>query len=81
LPECRAIGKSIAKYTHRKFSPEGFSAVQAARGRKGGIAKGEAYEDKRLMALCMLENGYSQKAIAAMLEVSTRTIRNWKSGK
>ncbi|PSY85237.1 replication initiation protein [Escherichia coli] len=34
--ECRAIGKSIAKYTYRKFSPEGFSAVQAARGRKGG---------------------------------------------
>lgn len=33
--ECRAIGRSIAKYTHRKFSPEGFSAVQAARGRKG----------------------------------------------
>ncbi|MFW8303828.1 hypothetical protein ACOIDD_29110, partial [Klebsiella pneumoniae] len=59
----------IAKYTHRKFSPEGFSAVQAARGRKGGLAKGEAYEDKRFMALCMLENGYSQKAIAAMLDV------------
>ncbi|HDQ6897429.1 TPA: replication initiation protein [Escherichia coli O174:H8] len=36
--ECRAIGKSVAKYTHRKFSPEGFSAVQAARGRKGGKA-------------------------------------------
>ncbi|MBN6329333.1 primase alpha helix C-terminal domain-containing protein, partial [Escherichia coli] len=53
LAECRAIGRSIAKYTHRKFSPEGFSAVQAARGRKGGIAKGEAYEDKRFMALCM----------------------------
>ncbi|MSM04383.1 hypothetical protein GKG10_27745 [Escherichia coli] len=45
------------------------------------VAKGEAYDDKRFMALCMLENGYSQKAIAAMLEVSTRTIRNWKSGK
>ncbi|MGK3681383.1 hypothetical protein ACSLOD_28400, partial [Escherichia coli] len=42
---------------------------QAKRGRKGGIAKGEAYDDKRFMALCMLENGYSQKAIAAMLEV------------
>ncbi|MFN0674311.1 replication initiation protein, partial [Escherichia coli] len=75
--ECRAIGRSIAKYTHRKFSPEGFSAVQAARGRKGGIAKGEAYEDKRFMALCMLENGYSQKAIAAMLNVHRNTIRNW----
>ncbi|MFY3412203.1 MULTISPECIES: replication initiation protein, partial [Enterobacteriaceae] len=77
LAECRAIGKSIAKYTHRKFSPEGFSAVQAARGRKGGLAKGEAYEDKRFMALCMLENGYSQKAIAAMLDVHRNTIRNW----
>ncbi|MGK3681362.1 hypothetical protein ACSLOD_28200, partial [Escherichia coli] len=43
--------------------------LQAKRGRKGGIAKGEAYDDKRFMALCMLENGYSQKAIAAMLEV------------
>ena len=75
--ECRAIGRSIAKYTHRKFSPEGFSAVQAARGRKGGIAKGEAYEGKRFMALCMLENGYSQKAIAAMLNVHRNTIRNW----
>ena len=89
-PECRAIGKSIAKYTHRNFTPETFAQyvanthtpeIQAKRGRKGGIAKGEAYADKRFMALCMLENGYSQKAIAAMLEVSTRTIRNWKSGK
>ena len=89
-PECRAIGKSIAKYTHRNFTPETFAQyvadthtpeIQAKRGRKGGIAKGEAYDDKRFMALCMLENGYSQKAIAAMLEVSTRTIRNWKSGK
>ncbi|MCV5472219.1 helix-turn-helix domain-containing protein [Escherichia coli] len=41
------------------------------------MAKGEAYEDKRFIALCMLENGYSQKAIAAMLDVSTRTVRNW----
>ncbi len=90
LAECRAIGKSIAKYTHRNFTPETFAQyvadthtpeIQAKRGRKGGIAKGEAYDDKRFMALCMLENGYSQKAIAAMLEVSTRTIRNWKSGK
>ncbi|GCX14539.1 plasmid replication protein Rep [Escherichia coli] len=89
-PECRAIGKSIAKYTHRNFTAETFAQyvadthtpeIQAKRGRKGGIAKGEAYDDKRFMALCMLENGYSQKAIAAMLEVSTRTIRNWKSGK
>ncbi len=24
-PECRAIGKSIAKYTHRNFTPETFA--------------------------------------------------------
>ena len=84
--ECRAIGKSIAKYTHRNFTPETFAQyvadthtpeIQAKRGRKGGIAKGEAYDDKRFMALCMLENGYSQKAIAAMLNVHRNTIRNW----
>ncbi|WP_073983949.1 replication initiation protein, partial [Salmonella enterica] len=46
-PECRAIGKSIAKYTHRNFTPETFAQyvadthtpeIQAARGRKGGKA-------------------------------------------
>ncbi|KNN02148.1 plasmid replication protein, partial [Salmonella enterica subsp. enterica serovar Hadar] len=45
--ECRAIGKSIAKYTHRNFTPETFAQyvadthtpeIQAARGRKGGKA-------------------------------------------
>ena len=43
--ECRAIGRSIAKYTHRNFTPETFAQyvadthtpeIQAARGRKGG---------------------------------------------
>lgn len=47
LAECRAIGKSIAKYTHRNFTPETFAQyvadthtpeIQAARGRKGGKA-------------------------------------------
>ncbi|MDO1866320.1 Rep protein, partial [Escherichia coli] len=44
LSECRAIGKSIAKYTHRKFTPETFAQyvndthtpeIQDGRGRKG----------------------------------------------
>ncbi|WP_286086464.1 helix-turn-helix domain-containing protein [Escherichia coli] len=45
------------------------------------MAKGAGYEDKRRTALEMLANGCSQKAIAEMLGVSDRTIRNWKSGK
>ncbi|MGS3113427.1 hypothetical protein AB2871_24780, partial [Escherichia coli] len=34
-----------------------------------------------IVRLPLAQYGYSQKAIAVTLEVSTRTIRNWKSGK
>ena len=32
----KATAKSVATYTHKHFSPEGFRAYQAASGRKGG---------------------------------------------
>ncbi|HAZ3586638.1 TPA: plasmid replication protein [Escherichia coli] len=91
--ECRAIGKSVAKYTHRKFSPEGFSSVQAARGRKGGKAnssanqsdKGKksaavrwtANDDKRRRAFDMYILGASTEDIAVAVGVSSRTVRRW----
>lgn len=34
--EVRATAKSVAKWTHRNFSPSAFSALQSARGRRGG---------------------------------------------
>lgn len=34
--EVKATAKSVATYTHKHFSPEGFRAYQAASGRKGG---------------------------------------------
>lgn len=34
--EVRHLAKSIAKWTHANFSPEGFSAIQSARGKRGG---------------------------------------------
>lgn len=88
--ECTCIGRSIAKYTHRHFSPETFARyvadthtpeIQATRGRKGGLAKGMGYDDQRTTALEMLAKGCTQKGIAELLGVSDRTIRNWKSGK
>ena len=39
--EVKAIARSVAKYTYKHFSEAGFSAVQAHRGRKGGIKSGE----------------------------------------
>ncbi|MCK0754402.1 replication initiation protein [Chromohalobacter japonicus] len=36
--EVKATAKSVAQYTHKHFSPEGFRAYQAASGRKGGKA-------------------------------------------
>ncbi|HFF0860991.1 TPA: replication initiation protein [Escherichia coli] len=64
--ECLAIGKSIAKYTYRKFSPEGFSAVQAARGRKGGNANSS--ENQAI-------KGQKSKRVA--VATSARTLKPW----
>lgn len=36
--EVRGIARSVAKFTHRRFTESGFSAWQAAQGRKGGKA-------------------------------------------
>lgn len=79
--EVKHIAASVARYTTKKFSPAQFSAWQSTQGRKGGLAKGAAYADKRAQALAMLDVGASQKEVAAHLGVSDRTVRNWKSGK
>jgi len=65
--ECRAIGKSIAKYTYRKFSPEGFSAVQAARGRKGGNANSSKNQAIK-----------GQKSKRVAVATSARTLKPWE---
>lgn len=36
------VAKSVAKWVWRKFTPDEFSAWQAAQGKKGGIASGES---------------------------------------
>lgn len=40
--EVKATAKSVARYTHKYFSQEGFSQWQARNGRKGGVASGKA---------------------------------------
>ena len=79
--EVKATAKSIARWVWQRFSYGEFSAIQAKRGAKGGKAKGLAYTEKREQALQLLQQGFSQADVAKQLSISTRTLRNWKSGK
>jgi hypothetical protein len=81
--EVRSIVKSIVNWTWTKYTkhtdPAAFSERQAARGKLGGLAKGQANTGKRSEALEMATKGQSQRAIAAILGVSQKTISNWLS--
>ena len=72
--EVRATAKSVARYTHRNFSPANFSAVQAQRGGKKG-------EKARTLFIPLVQEkisqGASQREIAKELGVSQKTVSNW----
>ena len=81
--EVRHIAKSIAKWTHRNLTPAGFSAVQAARGAKGGkVSKGggrpsnsgKARADLLLDVFRLKEMGYSNRDIGEDLGISPSTV-------
>lgn len=81
------IVKSVAKWTWRQFdlaaSDAKFSALQAHRGRHGGVASGAARlaasEDKRASARLMRATGMTQAAIAVELGASQKSVSNWLS--
>ena len=81
--EVRHIAKSIAKWTHRNLTPAGFSAVQAARGAKGGkvskgggrpINSGKARADLLPEVLRLKGMGYSNRDIGEDLGISSSTV-------
>jgi hypothetical protein len=78
------IARSVAKWTWRHMSAEGFHDWQAAQGRKGGMRSGEvrrqASEDKRASARLMASAGHSSRAIAAELDVDQSTVVRWLRG-
>jgi hypothetical protein len=77
--ECLQIAKSVAKWVYARFSADGFSQWQAKTGRKGGLAKGRAFEDKAASARLMRATGMTTRAIAAQLSCSPQSVLNWLS--
>lgn len=75
--ECWWIAKSVAKWTWRTLTPEGFRRWQASAGRRGGLAKGKAYEQARASARLLRAQGRSVADIAAELGVSRRAVIDW----
>lgn len=84
-PEVLHIAKSVAKWTYRNLSQEGFRQWQAAQGAKGGKRSGASRlaksQPKREQAALLASQGMKQKDIAEALEITVRTLRNWKKGK
>lgn len=85
--EVKGIAKSIARWVWKR-DPHCYAMFierQSIKGRKGGlkggISRSNQYEDKRQQAIVLKEQGLNQTQIAKILNVSTRTLRNWKSGK
>lgn len=72
--EVSHVAWSVARYTFKRFSPAGFSAWQAAQGRRKG-------EKTRALMLPLAREkaaqGLSQREIAQSLGVSQKTVSNW----
>jgi hypothetical protein len=88
IAEIQATAKSVSKYTWQRFTPGGWAEfverthtpeIQAIRGRKGGLAKGAANEEKRNSARLMHAQGMSARQIAKELGCSPQSVLNWVS--
>jgi hypothetical protein len=75
--EVKAIAKSISKWTWANITPQAFARIQSARGRKSGESRRQGRLFKLTRAMQLLDDGYTQMEVAAMLEVSDRQIRTW----
>lgn len=85
--EVKGIAKSIARWVWKRdsYCYQEFIDRQTRKGHLGGLKGGRVrsaqYEDKRKQALELTNKGLTQTQVATILGVSTRTLRNWKSGK
>ena len=80
VSEIKATAKSISRWVWNRFTPAGFSQVQAHRGAKGGrISKrptknGKARADLLPEVIKLKAQGYSNRDIAEDLQISASTV-------
>ena len=73
--ETRQIAKSIANWTWRHITPEGFSDCQ-----RRNVKLRWNRESKKPSGLSMLQAGFTTAEIAELLGVSQRTCQRWNIG-
>lgn len=72
--EVRNTAKSVAKWTYKHFSQQGFSELQASRGKK----KGQKRRDELLpKVLEMRAQGATHQQISDAIGVAKRTVTRW----
>ncbi len=74
LSEVMAVAKSVAKWTHKNITPDGFSRIQAGRGALNGQ---RARDAKLQAALDMRSQGHSVRVIADTLGRPKSTVDRW----
>ncbi len=80
LSEVKAVARSIAKWVWANITPQTFARIQSARGRKSGESRRQVRLFKLSRAMQLLDDGYTQVEVAAMLEVTRRTVIRWNNG-
>lgn len=75
-----SVAKWVWKNYTKRWTDEEFSQIQAERGRRGGLAKGQANAENRATARLMASKGMTQKVIAEALGVGQGTVSKWLKG-